>query len=72
MENTKQIVDELKASLDKLIGMNNEFLTNLPSEHRNKVLPIQIDINSILEHVKNGNFEKINEIAKKYGCSNNK
>jgi hypothetical protein len=72
MENINELANELKSSLDKLISMNNKFISQLPIEHREKILPIQMDVNSILEHVKNGENDKINEIAKKYGSSNNK
>jgi hypothetical protein len=72
MQENKEIIDELKSTFERLIDVNNKIISDLPIEHQQKVLPIQLDINEILQHVKNGDLNKIQEISKKYGCSNTK
>lgn len=66
MENTKELVDQIKKSLDQLLKHNDEILRNLPDEHKAKVLPIQLDIHEVMRAAKNGDMNKITEISKRY------
>lgn len=66
MENTKELVKQVKKNLDKLLKQNDEILINLPDEHKSKILPIQLDIQAVMRAAKNGDMSKITEISKKY------
>jgi len=71
MENTKEIVKQVKKNLDKLLKQNDQILNNLPDEHKAKVLPIQLDIQAVMRAAKSGDMNKITEISKKYADTNN-
>jgi len=69
-ENIKEITENLESSFNKLLKMNAELLKSLNDEQLKQVLPIQNDINNILNAVKGGDILAINEIQKKYASSN--
>jgi hypothetical protein len=71
MENTKEIVKQVKKNLDKLLKQNDQILSNLPDEHKAKVLPIQLDIQAVMRAAKSGDMNKIIEISKRYADTNN-
>ena len=66
MDNTKEIVKQVKNNLDKLLKQNDDILINLPDEHKSKILPIQLDIQAVIRAAKSGDMSKITEISKKY------
>ena len=57
MENTKEIVKQVKKNLDKLLKQNDQILSNLPDEHKAKVLPIQLDIQAVMRAAKSGDMK---------------
>lgn len=69
-ENITEITQNLESSFNKLLKMNAELLKSLDDEQLKQVLPIQNDINNILNAVKGGDILAINEIQKKYASSN--
>jgi hypothetical protein len=69
-ENITEINQTLEDSFNKLLKMNAELLKSLNEEQLKQVLPIQNDINNILNAVKKGDILAINEINKKYAGSN--
>jgi N-acetylmuramic acid 6-phosphate (MurNAc-6-P) etherase len=69
-ENITEITENLESSFNKLLKMNAELLKSLNDEQLKQVLPIQNDINNILNAVKGGDILAINEIQKKYASSN--
>jgi hypothetical protein len=54
-----------------LLKQNDQILSNLPDEHKAKVLPIQLDIQAVMRAAKSGDMNKITEISKKYADTNN-
>lgn len=72
LQEIKQMADQMKDSMEKLIKMTDQALNNLPSEERKNVAPIQQDIHSVLNAVKEGDTTKIHEISKKYAGFNTK
>lgn len=71
MNNTKEIVKQVKKNLDKLLKQNDEILSKLPDEHKSKILPIQLDIQAVMRAVKSGDMNKITEISKRYADTSN-
>ena len=71
IEQIKEMADQLKESMEKLIKMTDKALENLPKEEKKQVLPVQKDIHSVLDAVKKGDTMKIHEISRKYAGSNN-
>lgn len=70
MEQVEKLTKELVKSFEKVMKLNAELLKSLNDEQRKEVLPMQNDINTILNAVKNGDILAINEIQKKYADSN--
>ena len=70
MENVKDLAKELGKSFDKVMKLNADLLKSLNEEQLKQVLPMQNDINSILNAVKKGNILAINEIQKRYADTN--
>lgn len=66
MENVKDLAKELGKSFDKVMKLNADLLKSLNEEQLKQVLPMQNDINSILNAVKKGDILAINEIQKRY------
>ena len=71
MDNTKEIVKQVKKNLDKLLKQNDEILSKLPDEHKSKILPIQLDIQAVMRAAKSGDMNKITEISKRYADTSN-
>jgi molybdenum cofactor biosynthesis enzyme MoaA len=65
-EDIKEITYNLENSFNKLLKINADLLKSLNDEQLKQVLPMQNDINNILNAVKNGDILAINEIQKKY------
>ncbi len=70
MENVKDLAKELSNSFDKVMKLNAELLKTLNEDQLKQVLPMQNDINSILNAVKKGDILAINEIQKRYADTN--
>jgi hypothetical protein len=70
MENVKDLAKELSNSFDKVMKLNADLLKTLNEDQLKQVLPMQNDINSILNAVKKGDILAINEIQKRYADSN--
>jgi hypothetical protein len=70
MENAKDLAKELSNSFDKVMKLNADLLKTLNEDQLKQVLPMQNDINSILNAVKKGDILAINEIQKRYADSN--
>lgn len=70
MEDVKKITDDLNKSFKKIMKLNGELLNKLNDEQRKQVMPMQNDINAILNAVKNGDILAINEIQKRYADTN--
>lgn len=69
-ENITEIKQTLEDSFNQLLKLNADLLKSLDSEQLKQVLPMQTDINNILNAVKGGDILAINEIQKKYASSN--
>jgi len=69
MENAKDLAKELSNSFDKVMKLNADLLKTLNEDQLKQVLPMQNDINSILNAVKKGDILAINEIQKRYADS---
>jgi archaellum component FlaC len=67
-----EISKDLKKSFEKLEQLQRSFLSDLPNEIRDKVQPIQKDIERSLKAFKRGDINKINEIYKRYANSDTK
>jgi hypothetical protein len=70
MENVKDLAKELSNSFDKVMKLNADLLKTLNEDQLKQVLPMQNDINSILNAVKKGDILAINEIQKRYADTN--
>jgi molybdenum cofactor biosynthesis enzyme MoaA len=69
-ENIKEITETLEQQFNKLLKINSDLMKSLNQEQLKEVLPMQTDINNILNAVKNGDILAINEINKRYASTN--
>jgi molybdenum cofactor biosynthesis enzyme MoaA len=69
-ENIKEITETLEQQFNKLLKINSDLMKSLNDEQLKEVLPMQTDINNILNAVKNGDILAINEINKRYASTN--
>lgn len=69
-ENITEINKTLEDSFNQLLKLNADLLKSLDAEQLKQVLPMQTDINNILNAVKGGDILAINQIQKKYASSN--
>lgn len=69
-ENITEIKQTLEDSFNQLLKLNADLLKSLDAEQLKQVLPMQTDINNILNAVKGGDILAINQIQKKYASSN--
>lgn len=68
-ENITEIKQTLEDSFNQLLKLNADLLKSLDAEQLKQVLPMQTDINNILNAVKGGDILAINQIQKKYASS---
>jgi len=68
-ENITEINKTLEDSFNQLLKLNADLLKSLDAEQLKQVLPMQTDINNILNAVKGGDILAINQIQKKYASS---
>lgn len=68
-ENITEINKNLEDSFNQLLKLNADLLKSLDAEQLKQVLPMQTDINNILNAVKGGDILAINQIQKKYASS---
>lgn len=69
-ENITEITQNLENAFSKLLKINADLLKSLNDDQLKQVLPMQTDINNILNAVKGGDILAINEIQKKYAGTN--
>lgn len=66
----ENIAKQVKKNMDKLIRVTDDIMKQVPKEHQDKIMPLQIDIHSALRAAKSGDMEKINELSRKYADTN--
>mgnify|MGYP003108786253 CR=1 FL=1 len=71
MEQHKELINQIKSSIDFLMKKNNELLSKIPKEKQQEFTDISVDINSAINAAKEGNLEKIMQLNKKYNASKN-
>ena len=71
MEQHKQLINQIKESLDFLMKKNNALLSKIPTEKQKDFTNITVDINSAINAAKEGDLEKIMQLNKKYNASKN-
>jgi hypothetical protein len=72
LEQFTEIANNLKQSFEKLEQLQRSFLGDLPNDIKEKVKPIQKDIESSLKAFKRGDINKINKIYQRYADTNTK
>lgn len=68
-KNALETAEELKKNLDKLLTIQRQSINSLPKEEREKLQFVNNDINQIMKVAKEGDFNKLQEISKKYASS---
>ena len=68
-KNALETAEELKKNLDKLLTIQRQSINSLPKEEREKLQFVNNDINQIMKAAKEGDFNKLQEISKKYASS---
>lgn len=69
---TINLVNQLSVNLNSLIKDQNNLINQLPVEMREKLATEQSEINSIMDHVKNGDVESLIKLSKRYANTNSK
>jgi len=69
---TINLVNQLSVNLNSLIKDQNNLINKLPVEMREKLTTEQSEINSIIDHVKNGDVESLIKLSKRYANTNSK
>jgi hypothetical protein len=72
LEQLNAIGKDLSKSLKQLEQFQRRFLADLPNDLKEKVQPIQKDIESTLKAMRKGDTNKINELTKRYANSDSK
>jgi len=70
MENYKQIVENLKKSLEQLVDLNERSLAKIAKEHPTEVDEMLRDQQSTIEAINNKDVHKINDLFSKYAGNN--
>ena len=70
-KNALETAEELKKNLDKLLKIQRQSINSLPEEERAKLQFVNSEINQIMKAAKEGDFNKLQEISKKYASSTN-
>lgn len=68
----EEITENLRKSMDSLMILQNKMFADMPEECKDKIIPIQADINDAISCIKSGDLLKINEISKKYAGNINR
>jgi hypothetical protein len=68
-KNALETAEELKKNLDKLLKMQRQTINSLPEAERAKLQFVNSEINQIMKAAKEGDFNKLQEISKKYASS---
>lgn len=68
-KNALETAEELKKNLDKLLKIQRQSINSLPEEERAKLQFVNSEINQIIKAAKEGDFNKLQEISKKYASS---
>lgn len=68
-KNALETAEELKKNLDKLLKIQRQSINSLPEEERAKLQFVNSEINQIMKAAKEGDFNKLQEISKKYASS---
>lgn len=69
---TIDLVNKLSVNLKTLIDDQNNLINQMPVEIRQQLTKQQSEINSIIDHVKNGDVESLINLSKKYANTNSK
>jgi CRISPR/Cas system CMR-associated protein Cmr5 small subunit len=69
---TIDLVNRLSVNLESLIDEQNNLINKMPVEMREKLATEQSEINSIMNHVKNGDVESLINLSKRYANTNSK
>ena len=68
-KNALETAEELKNNLDKLLKIQRQSINSLPEAERAKLQFVNSEINQIMKAAKEGDFNKLQEISKKYASS---
>jgi hypothetical protein len=68
-KNALETAEELKKNLDKLLKIQRQSINSLPETERAKLQFVNSEINQIMKAAKEGDFNKLQEISKKYASS---
>lgn len=70
-KNALETAEELKKNLDKLLKIQRQSINSLPEAERAQLQFVNSEINQIMKAAKEGDFNKLQEISKKYASSTN-
>lgn len=65
-----KLVGELGGKMEKLLGVTNKIINELPAEEKSQLSFIGKDIQQIKDCVKNGDFTGLDALTKKYAGIN--
>lgn len=68
---TINLVNKLSVNLKSLIKDQNNLINEMPIDIREKLTMEQIELNKIMNHVKNGDVESLIKLQKRYANANN-
>lgn len=68
---TINLVNKLSVNLKSLIKDQNNLINEMPIDIREKLTMEQIELNKIMDHVKNGDVESLIKLQKRYANANN-
>jgi hypothetical protein len=72
MENSEQIIADLKRNLEAMMELHRTAMQNIPSERSSETEKIMSDLSAIPKHIEGKDFTSINQLLSKYAYNNPK
>lgn len=67
MEDVKKIAERVGKDMNKMLGVLQQNLAQIPDDKRGVVIDAQKDVNVVMKSLKNGDTESLEKLIKKYG-----
>ena len=72
MENSEQIITDLKRNLEAMMNLHRTAMESIPAEHSSVTQKIMDDLSAIPKHIEGKDFTSINQLLSKYAYNNSK
>ena len=72
MENSQQIIADLKKNMDAMLELQKQAMDKIPAQHSEIKEKIMNDLSSIPKHIETNDFTSINQLLSRYANYNSK